>query len=185
MTIVLFSVVIQPNNPLHLPIKTIEHLKLRYFLWSDCSNSDFLPLKSSWQGRQGAPWRRLHAVDTEYYSLNKKIKKKSMNSRIKRIWNSQIFWDGNEIILEDFCNIKFIFLLSPPNKISFSFSFSGTSELTKAGPSLVEFREATKNRARVIFVQWPWANCSNHTVISIDELPTQDTCPLRRILASC
>ena len=98
---------------------------------------------------------------------------------------SKFFGDVSKLILEDFRNIKFISLLSPPNNISFSFSFSGTSELTKAGPSLVEFREAIKNRARVIFSQWPWANCSNHTVISIDELPTQDTCPLRRILASC
>lgn len=90
-----------------------------------------------------------------------------------------------KFILRDFCNIKFVFLLSPPNKTSFSFSFSGTRELIKAGLSLVEFRAAIKKRARVIFSQWPWANCSNHTVISIDELPTQDTCPVRRIFASC
>jgi len=32
METVLSSVVIQPNSALHLPIHTIEHLQLRYFL---------------------------------------------------------------------------------------------------------------------------------------------------------
>uniref|UniRef100_A0A1B0C321 Uncharacterized protein n=1 Tax=Glossina palpalis gambiensis TaxID=67801 RepID=A0A1B0C321_9MUSC len=53
--------------------------------------------------------------------------------------------------------------------------------LTGAAPVLVALRAVIKNKARVILRHEPFSFCSSHTKISIELLPTHETCPDIRI----